>query len=55
MNEREAEHRKIAERFIRTPCDITERNEYPYECVAKDKRPDANVVICGAHAAWWIK
>jgi len=48
-------HARVAESHIGTPCHITEWNEYPYECVAKDKKPGANVVICEAHNAWWTE
>ena len=50
----ESYHRHIAERYLDTPCDIRERQPYPYDCVRKELEPNANVVYCVAHLAWWI-
>ena len=50
----EAAHRKVADTYLDTDCRVTEWNEYPYECVRKDREPDANVAICESHGAWWV-
>jgi hypothetical protein len=38
-------------------CQVDVRNgfgeQYPYECVAKDKNPTHTVFVCNAHNTWW--
>ena len=40
-------------------CQVDERNgfgeQYPYECVAKDKNPTDTVFVCNVHNTWWHK
>ena len=36
------------------PCKV-EVTDWPYECAAKDKNPQATVYKCSAHAVWWYE
>lgn len=47
-------HLRTAQRFDLGSCRV-ERIDWPYECVAKDKNPDAKVFACLAHGAWWYR
>jgi hypothetical protein len=33
-------------------CDVHVA-DWPYECEAKDKNPDATVYVCETHGCWW--
>ena len=48
-------HKRVAERYIGTPCDIREQQEYPYDCARRELEPNANVIWCVAHSVWWIR
>lgn len=33
-------------------CNVTV-SDWPYECISKDKNPNAIVYACHDHGAWW--
>ena len=54
MNDTERRHRETAERLNLEPCNVR-REDWPYDCPAKDKRPADIVYACTTHGAWWTE
>jgi hypothetical protein len=35
------------------PCVVITLPDYPYDCIARDKRPGDTIRQCETHRVWW--
>lgn len=47
------DHAQTVAQFGLGACEVEVGAAWPYECMSKDRNPDAVVFVCHSHGAWW--